>query len=169
MVILRAFRYLKHSFLILVILLAASLDGNAQEYKRAMGVRGSFGQDEKSYSGAEFSFQKDVGRIGRRETDIGWWASSQWDVFKFTGLRHWKIVHNNRFNLYGGAGLGVGYIMYPFAQNDFFASACLNAGVDYTFAFPIQVALDWRPEWTIINNFGTPLGYDLGLAIRFGF
>ena len=154
---------------ILLILLAAGAYGNAQETSRAVGVRISFGQDEKSYAGGEFSFQKDVGRIGRRETDIGWWASSQWDVLKFTGIRQWKIVHGKRFNFYGGLGFGAGYIMYPFAPNDFFASANVDIGVDYTFGFPIQIALDWRPEWTVINNFGTPLGYDLGIAIRFGF
>lgn len=142
---------------------------NAQESGRTIGVRGTFGKDNKTYFGAEFSFQKDVGKIGRRETDIGWWASPQWDALKFTGLRQWKIIHKYRFNVYVGAGFGAGYIMFPFAQNDFFASANLDFGVDYTFGFPIQVAIDWRPEWTIINNFGTPLAYNFGFAIRFGF
>ena len=154
---------------ILLILLTAGGNLNAQASGRALGVRISFGQDDKTYAGGEFSFQKDVGKIGRRETDFGWWASSQWDVLKFTGIRQWKAVNKERFHVYGGIGFGAGYIMYPFSANDFFASGLLDIGVDYTFGFPIQVALDWRPEWTIIHNFGTPLGYDVGVAVRFGF
>ena len=154
---------------ILLLLLSAGSYLNAQETTKNVGVRVSFGQDEKTYAGGEFSFQKDVGRIGRRETDFGWWSSNQWDVFKFTAIRQWKILNPGRFNLYGGAGFGAGYVMYPFSANDFFASFNLDVGVDYTFGFPIQIAVDWRPEWTVINNFGTPLGYNLGVAIRFGF
>jgi hypothetical protein len=160
---------LKRIFFISLVLLATGGFIHAQTSGKAVGVRVSFGQDEKTYAGAEFSFQSDVGRIGRRETDIGWWASSQWDVLKFTGIRQWKAVNKERFHAYGGVGFGAGYIMFPFAPNDFFATALVNIGVDYTFGFPIQIALDWRPEWTIINNFGTPLGYDVGFAIRFAF
>ena len=160
---------MKHTIFILAILLLSCRSGGAQVPGKALGVRVSFAQDEKSFAGGEFSFQKDVGKIGRRETDFGWWSSNQWDVMKFTGLRQWKIIHKKRFNVYGGAGLGIGYIMYPFASNDFFATADLDMGLDYTFGFPIQIALDWRPEWTIINNFGTRLGWDVGFAIRFGF
>jgi hypothetical protein len=134
-----------------------------------VGVRGSFAFDEISHAGGEISFQKDVGRIGRRETDIGWWTSSRWDVLKFTLVRQWKWTPARRLNFYGGPGFGVGYIIHAFDHNDFFASANLNVGVDYTFAFPIQLALDWRPEWTVINNFGTPLGYNIGFAVRFSF
>lgn len=151
---------------LLISLLATSLSLNAQEYTKAIGVRGALGQDQYTYSGAEFSFQKDVREIGRVEYDIGWYASNQWDVLKFTGIRQWKIVNKRRFHFYGGVGGGAGLVMFPFAENDFFATINLNVGVDYTFGF-IQVALDWRPEWTIINNFGTQLGYDVGLAIRF--
>jgi len=141
----------------------------AQDYNRAIGVRGTFGQDQISHAGAEFSIQKNVKKIGRRETDIGWYSSNQWDVLKLTVLRQWRFLHGDRWNIYGGAGLGAGYIMFPFAANDFFATANLNLGIDYTLPFPIQIGLDWRPEWTIVNNFGTRLGYDVGLAIRFAF
>ncbi len=155
--------------IILLILTGAAFNTSAQETSKAVGVRVSFGQDEKTYAGGEFSFQKDVGRIGRRETDIGWWSSSQWDVFKFTGIRQWKIINKGGFNFYGGAGFGAGYIMYPFAPNDFFGSVNLDMGIDYTFGFPIQIGLDWRPEWTVINNFGTALGYEFGIAVRLSF
>jgi hypothetical protein len=160
---------LKHTLLIAFLLVIAGSTGHAQGYPKSVGVRTSFSYDQKPYAGAEFSFQSDVGRIGRRETNFGWWASNQWDVLKFTGIRQWKAVNKERFHIYGGGGLGAGLVMFPFAQNEFFATVNLDFGVDYTFAFPIQIALDWRPEWTVINNFGTPLGYEVGLAIRFSF
>jgi hypothetical protein len=90
-------------------------------------------------------------------------------VLKFTGVRQWKAIKRDRLTVYGGAGFGAGYVMYPFAPNDFFGTVNLNFGVDYTFGFPIQLAFDWRPEWTVINNFGTQLGWDLGFSIRLGF
>jgi hypothetical protein len=102
---------------LIVILLFISFSLSAQEYTKAVGVRGVFGFDHYQYAGAEFSFQKDVREIGRTEYD-------------------------------------------------FFATIDLNLGFDYTFGF-LQLALDWRPEWTVINNFGTQLGYDVGFALRF--
>lgn len=139
---------------------------NGQEYTKAIGVRGAFGYDHYQYAGGEFSFQKDVREIGRAEYNIGWYASTQWDALKFTGIRQWKIVNKKKFHFYGGVGGGAGLVMFPHAENDFFATLNLNMGVDYTLGF-IQLALDWRPEWTIINNFGTQLGYDVGFAVRF--
>ena len=138
----------------------------AQEYTKAIGVRGAFGYDHYQYAGAEFSFQKDVREIGRAEYDIGWYASTQWDAYKFTGIRQWKIINKTKFHFYGGVGAGAGIVVFPHEENDFFATVNLNLGIDYTLGF-IQFALDWRPEWTVINNFGTQLGYDVGLAIRF--
>ena len=151
---------------ILTFLLFLGTTLNGQEYTRAIGVRGAFGFDYYQYAGGEFSFQKDVREIGRAEYDIGWYASNQWDVLKFTGIRQWKIINKTKFHFYGGAGAGAGLVMFPHEENDFFASVNLNLGVDYTLGF-IQLALDWRPEWTVINNFGTQLGYDVGIAIRF--
>jgi len=150
----------------LTVLLFTVVTLNGQEYSKAVGVRGAFGYDSYQYAGAEFSFQKDVRRIGRSEYNFGWYASQQWDVLKFTGIRQWKIINKRKFHFYGGVGGGAGLVMYPYAENDFFATVNLNVGVDYTLGF-IQLALDWRPEWTIINNFGTQLGYDAGFAIRF--
>jgi hypothetical protein len=151
---------------ILVVLLSISISLNAQDYTKAVGVRGVFGYDHYQYAGAEFSFQKDVKKIGRSEYDFGWYASNQWDALKFTGIRQWKIVNKSKFHFYGGVGGGAGLVMYPSAENDFFATINLNVGVDYRLGF-LQLALDWRPEWTIINNFGDQLGYDIGFALRF--
>ena len=151
---------------ILAVLWFISNSLSGQEYTKAVGVRGVFGYDHYQYAGAEFSFQKDVKKIGRTEWDFGWYASNQWDALKLTGIRQWKIVNKSKFHFYGGVGGGAGYVMFPYAENDFFATIVLDLGIDYTLGF-IQFALDWRPEWTIINNFGTQLGYDFGIAIRF--
>lgn len=151
---------------ILAGLLFLSLSLSAQEYTKAIGVRGVFGYDYYQYAGAEFSFQKDVKEIGRQEYDFGWYSSTQWDALTFTWIRQWKIVNKTKFHFYGGVGGGIGIVVYPYVENEFFATLDLNLGVDYTLGF-IQFAVDWRPAWTIINNFGTQLGYDVGIAIRF--
>ncbi len=156
----------KRAISFLAVLLFISISLSAQEYTKAVGVRGVFGYDHYQYAGAEFSFQKDVKRIGRSEYDFGWYASNQWDALKFTGIRQWKIVNKSKFHFYGGVGGGAGLVMYPSAENDFFATINLNVGVDYRLGF-LQLALDWRPEWTIINNFGDQIGYDFGIALRF--
>lgn len=156
----------KRAISFLAVLLFISISLSAQEYTKAVGVRGVFGYDHYQYAGAEFSFQKDVKRIGRSEYDFGWYASNQWDALKFTGIRQWKIVNKSKFHFYGGVGGGAGLVMYPSAENDFFATINLNVGVDYRLGF-LQIALDWRPEWTIINNFGDQIGYDFGIALRF--
>ncbi len=156
----------RRSVSILTVLLFIGLPMNGQEYTKAIGVRGAFGYDHYQYAGAEFSFQKDVRDIGRAEYDIGWYASTRWDVLKFTGIRQWKIINKTKFHFYGGAGGGAGLVMYASEENNFFATVNLNLGVDYALGF-IQLALDWRPEWTVINNFGTQLGYDVGIAVRF--
>lgn len=156
----------KHTISILALLLFVNITLSAQEYTKAIGVRGVFGYDHYQYAGAELSFQKDVKKIGRSEFDFGWYASNQWDALKFTGIRQWKMVNKSKFHFYGGVGGAAGYVMFPYAENDFFATVNLNLGVDYRLGL-LQLGLDWRPEWTIINNFGTQLGYDAGLALRF--
>ena len=56
---------------ILAVLWFISSTLSGQEYTKAVGVRGVFGYDHYQYAGAEFSFQKDVKRIGRSEYDFG--------------------------------------------------------------------------------------------------
>ena len=53
---------MKYILLILLILTSAGKGLNAQSQSkgRAVGVRASFGQDDKTYAGGELSFQKDV-------------------------------------------------------------------------------------------------------------
>ena len=104
-----------------LILFLFSIALNGQEYTRAIGVRGAFGYDHYQYAGAEFSFQRDVREIGRAEYDIGWYSSTQWDAYKFTGIRQWKIVNKTKFHFYGGAGGGFGLVVFPHAENDFFS------------------------------------------------
>lgn len=84
---------------LIVILLFIGFSLSAQDYTKAVGVRGVFGFDHYQYAGAEFSFQKDVREIGRTEYNFGWYASNQWDVLKFTGSGNgrWSIKRNSIF------------------------------------------------------------------------
>ncbi len=56
---------------ILAVLLFTGMRLEGQEYTKAVGVRGASGYDSHQYAGVEFSFQKDIGSIGRSEYDFG--------------------------------------------------------------------------------------------------
>ena len=112
------------SILIFLWFISNTLSG--QEYTKAIGVRGAFGHDHYQYAGGEFSFQNDVKEIGRAEYNFGWYASTQWDVLKFTGIRQWKIINKRKFHFYGGVGGGAGLVMFSHEENDFFATVNLD-------------------------------------------
>jgi hypothetical protein len=126
--------------ILLAVLVFRCISLNGQEYTKAIGVRGAFGYDHYQYAGAEFSFQKDVKKIGRAEYDFGWYASSQWDVLKFTGIRQWKIVNKTKFHFYGGVGGGAGYVMFPYSSH---WTGGRNGQSSTTLAHSLDMTLDW--------------------------
>jgi len=122
-----------------------------------IGVRGIFGVEGNSYGGAEFSFQK----LGRSEFDFG--LSN--DSWKFTGLKLINIVPRRNFALYGGIGGGLGYSN---RYDELFGSFALDLGT-YILVGPIQLGLDWRPEWNVFNYPGHDLSFNVALSGRLVF
>jgi len=120
----------------------------------AIGARGLFGVDGNSYGGAELSIQKP----GRSEFDLGW-ANDSW---KFTGLKLINIIPRHNFALYGGIGGGLGYSR---RYDEFFGSFALDLGA-YVLVGPVQVGLDWRPEWNVFNYPGSELSFNVALSGR---
>jgi hypothetical protein len=49
-----------------------------------------------------------------------------------------------------------------------FLSAVGNVGIEYTFPIKIQVSLDARPEFGLINN-GEAFGNSIALSVRYRF
>jgi hypothetical protein len=122
-----------------------------------IGARGIFGVSGNSYGGAELSLQK----LGRHEFDVGW-ANDSW---KFTGLKLLNFIPARNFGLYGGAGAGIGY---THRYDEFFGNFALDLGT-YILIGPIQLGLDWRPEWNLFNYPGNDLSFNLALSGRLVF
>lgn len=123
----------------------------------AIGARGLFGVDGNAYGGLEFSLQKP----GQSEFDLGFLN----DSWKFTGLKLFELIPSNGIGLYLGAGMGLGYYQ-PY--DEVFATFAGNIG-SYIMLGPIQVGLDWRPEWNFFNTPGNDLTFNLALSGRLVF
>lgn len=141
----------------------------SQEYRGAIGGRTSFGWESTFYGGGEVSLQINRAEIRRWELNLGFAGTSSTHGTKFITLHQWKLLQNSYFNAYLGTGAGVVYINEKGRDDSFNALLAINAGIDYTFAFPIQIALDWRPEYAFGLDEEGKIGSNLGLALRFAF
>jgi hypothetical protein len=122
-----------------------------------IGARGIFGMEGNSYGGAEFSIQK----LGRSEFNFGR-ANQSW---KFTGLKLVNFTSGRNFALYGGVGGGLGYTN---RYDEWFGSFALDLGT-YVLIGPVQLGLDWRPEWNVFNYPGNDLSFHVALSGRLVF
>lgn len=120
-------------------------------------ARGIFGIEGNAYGGVELSLQK----LRRHEFNFGW-ANESW---KFTGLKLVNFVPCRNFGLYGGIGGGVGYTR---RYDEVFGTFALDLG-SYILIGPVQLGLDWRPEWNLFNYPGNDLAFNLALSGRIVF
>lgn len=109
--------------------------------------------------GAEITYQRGMSSNNRLEINLG--LRNGLSDFKAVGLYQWVWNLEDRFNWYAGAGGGV----YAVGNTTLFASGVI--GIEYNFAEPILVSLDYRPEIGINNSTG--LQSDLGLSVRYQF
>ncbi len=133
------------------------------------GVRGVFKGDSNEYWGGEFSYQSYLKGMRRLEFNFGAYSTMSWDLFQFMGIYQWRLIRKGGFSFYTGPGLGVGYANYGYGDNKFYGILLANIGVDYTFKFPLQIGLDWRPEYSILNEYRDDISNQFGLAIRLAF
>lgn len=133
------------------------------------GVRGVYKDDSKEYWGGEFSYQISLEGMRRLEVDLGMLGSMEWDLFQLTGIYQWRLIRKGGFNFYTGPGLGVGYANYGYGDDKFYGVVAANIGVDYTFRLPLQIAVDWRPEYSVLNEINNDMSHQVGLAIRLAF
>ncbi len=144
---------MKKISLIVLLFLAATQMADAQ---LALGVRGALGFDGNAYGGAEISFQN----IDRFEADLGWMN----DSWKLTGLALHSFIKGRSLGLYAGIGAGVGY-------NENSSNVFLTLAADIGFYLRllrfIQLGVDWRPEWAVINAPGNDFTSNVALSIRF--
>jgi hypothetical protein len=122
----------------------------------AIGARGLFGVEGNAYGGVELSVQN----IARSEFDLGW-ANDSW---KFTGLKLFSLLGGRGAGLYAGLGGGIGYYNSNL-YDEVYGTLAADLGC-YVMLGPVQVGLDWRPEWFVINHSGSDVSFNLALSAR---
>ncbi|MGL2963134.1 hypothetical protein ACSVH2_04850 [Flavobacterium sp. RSB2_4_14] len=154
------------------LLLGLAFSTQAQEFsKNALGLR--LGGDNGF--GTEISYQRGLSKNNRLELDLGWRSdNNDVDNFKLVGLYQWVWGIDKGFNWYAGLGAGIGSWSYD--QNGYDDSGMIlllagDIGIEYNFPIPLQISLDFRPQYYFDSedyredNFGG----DLALSLRYRF
>ncbi len=164
------------SLLVLLLLSGLTLGGLAQDEPRQenkrihrLGVRGAYKIDNYDLWGAEASYQLYLKGIRRLEIDLGSMSSSTWDILQATFIYQWCFLEVGGLTFYGGPGAGIGYANYGYAEDKFYGVVAANIGIDYTFRLPIQLAVDYRPEYSAWQQVGKELTNQLAFAVRLAF
>ena len=124
----------------------------ASAQPKALGIRATYG--------AELSYQHNAGP-GFFEFDAG-----LFDKFvDLTAIYDFNIAPIGPLNFYAGPGVFVD--TWP-GENVLHAGLVGQVGLEYTFNFPLQISLDWRPWFNFVDGFhGYYTGAALGLRYAF--
>ncbi len=156
-------------------LMGLAFSTHAQDIsKNALGLR--IGDNDGF--GGEVSYQRGFSKSNRLELDLGWRNSHDVDAWKVVGLYQWVWDIDKGFNWYAGVGGGLGSWSYNkdgFSNSGTIILAAGDIGIEYNFQeAPIQLSLDFRPEF-YLNNSGSNkfrqdnFGPDIALGIRYRF
>jgi len=151
---------MKKLFLALILVLSITGAVNAQVNGKAIGLR--FG------NGAEVSFNMALGSANRLELDLGLnsFDNNSNSGFGLTGIYQWVWALDELapgFNWYAGVGGTVG----SYKTNGLGLGVAGQIGLEYNFAIPLQLSIDYRPAIFLNNSYGS---YDdARLAIRYRF
>lgn len=142
--------------------------------KNALGLR----LGDNDGFGGEISYQRGLSKNNRLEFDLGWRNSHNVDAWKVVGLYQWVWDIDRGFNWYAGFGAGLGSWSYDkggVSDSGTIVLAAGDIGIEYNFEeAPIQLSLDFRPEF-YLNNSGDNkfrednFGPDIALGIRYRF
>lgn len=149
-----------------VVLMVLGITAQAQEIsKNVLGLR----LGDNNGFGTEISYQRGLSDNNRIEADLGWRNNHNVSAFKLTGIYQWVWEIDNNFNWYAGAGAGVGSWSTS-GTNGCFAYVAGNVGIEYNFKeVPIQLSIDYRPEFGGHGYFNNNYGSDIALGIRYKF
>jgi len=156
-------------------LIGLAFSAQAQDIsKNALGLR----LGDNDGFGGEVSYQRGLSKNNRLELDLGWRNSKNIDAIKLVGLYQWVWNIEGGFNWYAGVGAGLGSWSYngpgsADPDGGVFILAAGDIGIEYNFSeAPIQLSLDFRPEF-YLNNSGDNrfrednFGPDIALGIRY--
>lgn len=157
---------MKKLILSAVMLLGMIFNGQAQEIsKNALGLR----LGDSDGFGGEISYQRGLSDNNRLELDLGWRNSNYVDAFKLSGIYQWVWNIDGGFNWYAGPGAGIGNWSNKNESNTF-AYVGGDIGIEYLFDIPLQLSLDFRPEFYLSDGYRTNnYGSDIALGIRYRF
>jgi len=159
----------KYTLVICILVLSATLSAQSSA-PRALGIRFGGGDGVE----AEISFQNYIGGNNRLEFDLGLFEDDWNDGFKFTLLYQWVGNIDGGLNWYIGAGGSLGALDVNEDNKNwdkdfddgFFLNADGQLGIEYNFPFPLQISLDARPEFGLIND---DFDFGYGLGVRYAF
>ena len=138
---------------ILVAVLCLAAVANAQP--KALGLRATYG--------AELSYQHYAGGENFWEFDAGLFDS----LLDLVAIYDFSIAPVGPFNFYAGPGAFLS--IWP-GHDDAHMNIGLagQVGLEYTFDFPLNISLDWRPCFNLVNGFAwAPYGAALGIRYAF--
>ena len=156
---------MKKLFVLLVVVFTTCSISMAQP--RAIGARLGLG--------VSASYQHSLGEnMLQADLDLnGWWGLG------LAATYNWVFPISGNWNWYAGVGGGAGFYWYGGAW--WGGSACYVGvagmiGVEYSFNFPLQLSLDWRPivgpsfgrGYVGFNMWGLYAG-SIGLGVRYKF
>ncbi len=145
--------------------LCGAMGVNAQQLSNnAIGLRLGGG----SGFGTEISYQRALNGTNRLEANLGIEDNNNFDGIKATGFYQWVYPLEDRFNWYIGPGAGLGNADYKNDDNDFFFLAGGQAGIEYSFDFPLLLSLDSTLEQYFgSRRDGLELNFSLGVRYQF--
>lgn len=175
---------MKRHFLTVLALTGLIFSANAQEIrKNAIGLR----LGDNDGFGGEVTYQRALKETNRLELDLGWRDSGRFDAVKLVGIYQWVWNIDGGFNWYAGPGAGIGAWRfdddgydYPGDDDDYddrgtFVILTGDIGIEYLFDIPLQLSLDFRPEFYVgdgrkdLDDDRRNFGPDLGLSVRYTF
>src|SRR5699024_8043547 len=116
--------------------------------------------------------QRHLGDNKRAEANLGLRSTQDFTAYKLAGIYQsaWRITRT--ISVYAGPGLGVGTVKDNRTNKDYddgvFAFITGNMGIEYHFDVPIQIFLDFKPEFAIVDyNVYEKFGPDVGIGVRY--
>jgi hypothetical protein len=167
---------MKKIILSAIMLMGLTFSAQAQDVsKNALGLR----LGDSGGFGTEISYQRGLGDNNRLELDLGWRSRSNYNnngyddnAIKLAALYQWVWNIDGGFNWYAGVGGGLGSYSYDNnngSNNDTFAFAAADIGLEYNFDIPLLISLDFRPEFGGNGYYKNNYGSDIALGVRYQF
>lgn len=152
----------------LVVFSATAMQAQEGISKNAIGLR--FGHNDGF--GPEISYQRLLNSGNRLELDLGFRNNKNTDHFKLTGLYQWVWNIEGGFHWYAGVGGSVGTWNHSYGgykDSGTVLAVAGNIGIEYNFDIPLQVFIDFRPEFYLSDYYTDNFGTDFGLGVRYKF